>query len=247
MKFTWIAGPSFRLQLGPYVIIGDPVHADEFELDGTSVRRTHVLQPVETNDADLVLVTSARADHCDAGAIARCHTDQIYGPAGVPAAIQIAPGDSRRDQNDVPLTISPVPGTDGAMGFFLNLMNSERPFSAYITGDVLYSDEVRRLQIERGHLESARGVPGSGAEERTAQCRRQEACRSSPHAAQRHRGGAPPASRTTRNRCPRSWRSHHHLREPLHRCTKANPSKTSDHKDRRRGGSTPARVLMCDD
>jgi L-ascorbate metabolism protein UlaG (beta-lactamase superfamily) len=94
MKFTWIGGPSFRLELGPYIIIGDPVHAEEFELDGMRVRRTHVLQPVETNDADLVLVTSARADHCDVDAIARCHTDQIYGPEGVPAAIQIAPGDS---------------------------------------------------------------------------------------------------------------------------------------------------------
>ena len=152
MKFTWIGGPSFRLELGPYIIIGDPVHADEFELDGMRVRRTHVLQPVETNDADLVLVTSSRADHCDGEAIAKCHTDQIYGPEGVPAAIQIAPGDSRTvTKNDVPLVISPVPGVDGATGFFLNLVNKERPFTAYITGDVLYSDQVRHLQVERGH------------------------------------------------------------------------------------------------
>jgi L-ascorbate metabolism protein UlaG (beta-lactamase superfamily) len=152
MKFTWIGGPSFRLELGPYIIIGDPVHAEEFELDGMRVRRTHVLQPVETNDADLVLVTSARADHCDVDAIARCHTDQIYGPEGVPAAIQIAPGDSVTvTKNDVPLMISPVLAMDGATGFFLNLMSKERPFSAYVTGDVLYSDQVRHLQQERGH------------------------------------------------------------------------------------------------
>jgi L-ascorbate metabolism protein UlaG (beta-lactamase superfamily) len=152
MKFTWIGGPSFRLELGPYIIIGDPVHADEFELDGVKVRRTHVLQPVETNDADLVLVTSARADHCDVDAIAKCHTDQIFGPEGVPAVIPIVPGDSRTvTKHDVPLMISPVPAIDGATGFFLNLQNSERPFSAYITGDVLYSDQVRHLQHERGH------------------------------------------------------------------------------------------------
>jgi len=152
MKFTWIGGPSFRLELGPYIIIGDPVHADEFDLDGVKVRRTHVLQPVETNDADLVLVTSARADHCDVDAIAKCHTDQIYGPEGVPAAIPIAPGDSRTvTKNDVPLMISPVPAMDGATGFFLNLQSSERPFSAYITGDVLYSDQTRHLQTERGY------------------------------------------------------------------------------------------------
>ncbi len=152
MKFTWIGGPSFRLELGPYIIIGDPVHVDEFDLDGMRVRRTHVLQPVETNDADLVLVTSARTDHCDVDAIAKCHTDQIYGPLGVPAAIPVVAGESVTvTKKDVPLMISPVPGADGAMGFFLNLMNSERPFSAYITGDVLYSDQVRRLQIERGH------------------------------------------------------------------------------------------------
>src|SRR4030095_4505307 len=102
MKCTWIGGPSFRLALGPFIIIGDPVHADEFDLDGVRVTRKGVLQPVETNDADLVLVTSARADHCDAAAIARCGTNQIFGVEGVPGATLIAAGDSHTlTRNDV--------------------------------------------------------------------------------------------------------------------------------------------------
>jgi L-ascorbate metabolism protein UlaG (beta-lactamase superfamily) len=165
MKFTWIGGPSFRLELGPYVIIGDPVHRDQFELDGKQVTRTHLLQPVETNDADLVLVTSARADHCDVEAIAKCHTDQIYGPAGVPAAIQIPAGDSVTvTKNDVPLQIFFVPGFDGSTGFYLFLHSSERPFTVYVTGDTLYSDNTRHLQQTHGYANLL--VIHAGAERR---------------------------------------------------------------------------------
>jgi L-ascorbate metabolism protein UlaG (beta-lactamase superfamily) len=152
MKFTWIGGPSFRLELGPFIIIGDPVHADEFELDGVKVKRTHVLQPVETNDADLVLVTSARADHFDPDAVAKCHTDQVFGGSGVPHAKHVAPGESQSVIKDnVELVVTSVPANDGATGYFLRLISSERPFSAYITGDTLYSDHTRELQRTHGY------------------------------------------------------------------------------------------------
>ena len=152
MKFTWIGGPSFRLELGPFVIIGDPVHVDEFELDDTVVTRTHVLQPVETHDADLVLVTSSRADHCDAAAIARCGTTQIFGVEGVPGATLIQPGDSHTvKKNDVGLIITPVPAHNGATGFYLRLMQRDKPFSVYITGDTLFSDHTRELQQTHGY------------------------------------------------------------------------------------------------
>lgn len=152
MKFTWIGGPSFRLVLGPFIIIGDPVHVDEFELEGTRVKRVGVLQPVETNDADLVLVTSPRADHFDAEAVAKCHTDQIFGAEGVARAIHLTSGDSRTvTKNNVELGITAVPGIDGATGFFLRLMKDDRPFSAYITGDTLFTEHTRHLQHTHGY------------------------------------------------------------------------------------------------
>jgi L-ascorbate metabolism protein UlaG (beta-lactamase superfamily) len=152
MKFTWIGGPSFRVELGPFVIIGDPVHVDEFELDGVRVKRHGVLQPVETNDADLVLVTSARADHYDADAIAKCHTDQVFGASGVPHAKHVAPGDSHSvSKNNIELVIAPVPANDGATGYFLRLMQSDRPFSVYVTGDTLFTEHTRELQQTHGY------------------------------------------------------------------------------------------------
>ncbi len=152
MKFTWIGGPSFRLELGPFVIIGDPVHVDEFELDGVRVKRHGVLPPVETNDADLVLVTSARPDHYDAVAVAKCRTHQIFGADGVPGSVPIAPGDSHSvTKHNIELVIAPVPANNGATGFFLRLMQSERPFSVYVTGDTLFSEHTRHLQQTHGY------------------------------------------------------------------------------------------------
>lgn len=152
MKFTWIGGPSFRLELGPFVIIGDPVHVDEFEFEGTRVKRVSILQPVETNDADLVLVTSARADHFDPEAVAKCHTDQIFGAEGVARATVIAPGDSKSVTKDnIELVITPVPANNGATGFFMRLMQSDRPFSVYVTGDTLFTEHTRELQQTHGY------------------------------------------------------------------------------------------------
>jgi len=152
MKFTWIGGPSFRLELGPFIIIGDPVHADEFDVDGVRVKRMGVLQPVETNDADVVLITSVRADHYEPSTVARCGADQIFGPEGVSGTIHIATGDSHTvTKRDVPMVITPVPANDGARGYFLRLMQSERPFSVYITGDTVFSEHTRELQRTHGY------------------------------------------------------------------------------------------------
>jgi len=165
MKFTWIGGPSFRLELGPFIVIGDPVHADQFELDGVQVRRRSVLQPVETNDADLVLVTSPRADHFDTAAVARCRTTQIFGAAGVTGAEHIVAGDSRSiTKQGVELVITAVAAGHDSVGFFLRLMQNERPFSAYITGDTLFGEHTRELQHTHGYANLL--VVYAGAERR---------------------------------------------------------------------------------
>ncbi|HEX6790246.1 MAG TPA: MBL fold metallo-hydrolase [Candidatus Krumholzibacteria bacterium] len=152
MKFTWIGGPSFRLELGPFVIVGDPVLVDRFAVDGDEVRRISPLPDVDISGADIVLVTSARADHCDEAAIARCGTTEILGVEGVPGATLLAPNEARTlTKNDVGLVISPVVAEEGATGFFLKLIQDNRTFTAYVTGDVLFSDHTRELQRLHGY------------------------------------------------------------------------------------------------
>ena len=152
MKFTWIGGPSFRLELGPFVIVGDPVFADRFDVDGKEVRRLQALPDVDIAGTDLVLVTSSRADHCDEAAIARCGTTEILGVEGVPGAMLLAPNEARTlTKNDVGLIISPVVAEEGATGFFLKLIQDNRTFTVYVTGDVLFSDHTRELQRLHGY------------------------------------------------------------------------------------------------
>lgn len=152
MKFTWIGGPSFRLELGPFVIVGDPVLVGRFDLEGAGVRRMNPLPAVDVLDADLVLVTSARADHCDPAAIARCSTNEILGVEGVPGAAVLAPNEARTmTKQDSGLVISPVVAEAGGTGFFLRLLQDSRSFTVYVTGDVLFSDHTRELQRLHGY------------------------------------------------------------------------------------------------
>jgi L-ascorbate metabolism protein UlaG (beta-lactamase superfamily) len=148
MKFTWIGGPSFRLELGPFVILGDPVRADGFELDGAEVRRVNPLPPVAVAGADVVLVTSARSDHCDPAAIARCGARELFGVAGVPGA---GAGARAVTKGDSVLEVSPVPAGEGSTGFFLRLPRGDHTFTAYITGDVLFGEHTRDLQRTHGY------------------------------------------------------------------------------------------------
>jgi L-ascorbate metabolism protein UlaG (beta-lactamase superfamily) len=152
MKFTWIGGPSFRLELGPFVIVGDPVLADHFDLDGAGVRRINALPPVDIAGADLVLVTSARADHCDPAAIARCGTSEIFGVEGVPGAMLLAHDEPRTlTRGDAGLVIMPVLAGEGSTGYFLKLVRDGRPFTAYITGDGSFGEHTRELQRTQGY------------------------------------------------------------------------------------------------
>jgi len=152
MKFTWIGGPSFRLELGPFVLVGDPVLVDRFELDGAEVRRLSPRPDVDVSGADAVLVTSARPDHCDAAAIARCGAGVVLGAAGVPGARVLASGESTRlDRAGAGLTLTAVPAGEDGTGFFLTLEHGGRPFTVYLTGEALFSEHTRELQRTRGY------------------------------------------------------------------------------------------------
>lgn len=155
MKFTWIGGPTFLLELGPFCVAGDPVLRDTFELEGAGpVRRLAPLAPVALDDTDAVLVTSPRADHCDAAAVARFGAGTVLVPAGanVTGATTIAPGASvRLEKGAAALAISAVPAGPDAVGYFLRLEAGARPFTAYITGDTIFSEDTRAIQRAHGY------------------------------------------------------------------------------------------------
>jgi N-acyl-phosphatidylethanolamine-hydrolysing phospholipase D len=152
MKFTWIGGPSFRLELGPFVIVGDPVFVDRFNLEGVDAQRVNALPAIDVAGADLVLVTSARADHFDANAVARCGAGLVLGAAGVAGATILARGASTQIRKPgATLTITAVLAHGDDNGYFLRLEFGERPFTAYITGDVHFSEHTRELQQTLGY------------------------------------------------------------------------------------------------
>jgi N-acyl-phosphatidylethanolamine-hydrolysing phospholipase D len=166
MKFTWIGGPSFLLELGPFRVVGDPVLADKFELDGTTVTRTGQRPNVEIAGADLVLVTSLRADHFDAAAVAGCRATRALLPgggvesalkAGIEGARDFAHEESMRiERDDSALVVhsvaaGPPAGAATDNGYFLKLEHGERPFTAYVTGDTMFSDATRDIQRTHGY------------------------------------------------------------------------------------------------
>jgi hypothetical protein len=97
-------------------------------------------------------VTSARADHCDPAGIARCGTSEIFGVEGVPGATLLATDEPRTlTKGESGLTVNVVSAGEGATGFFLRLLLEGRQFSAYITGDTLFSEQTREIQRVHGY------------------------------------------------------------------------------------------------
>jgi L-ascorbate metabolism protein UlaG (beta-lactamase superfamily) len=167
MKFTWMGGPSFLLELGPFRIVGDPVLVDLFELDGVAVTRAGARPNVDVTGTDLVLVTSLRADHFDAKAITGCDAARVLVPDGCagPAAEAGVPGvrdlpgrePIRMEKGGAALTVHQVPGgaaadppAERSNGYFLAL-DGARPFTAYVTGDALFSESTREIQRTLGY------------------------------------------------------------------------------------------------
>jgi L-ascorbate metabolism protein UlaG (beta-lactamase superfamily) len=100
-----------------------------------------------------VLVTSARADHCDAGALARCAATLVLGAPGVPGARVPSAGESHRvEKSGAALVVTAVAaGADEDRGFFLRLEQGGRPFTACVTGDALFTGRTRELQRTHGY------------------------------------------------------------------------------------------------
>ncbi len=141
MKFTWIGGPSYLLELGPFSIVGDPVH----------------LREAKGSETDVVLVTSSLPDHFDADAIARCNAGTVMVPAtlrdsSIGSLKPLAHGSSLRlEKRDAVLTIAAVPAAGQDNGYFLRLEGGGNPFTAYVTGDTLFSEDTREIQRQHGY------------------------------------------------------------------------------------------------
>jgi N-acyl-phosphatidylethanolamine-hydrolysing phospholipase D len=163
MKFTWLGGPSFVLELGPFRLVGDPVLAEHFELagHGTVTRSAPISDPDALSDlCDLTLVTSLRPDHFDTSALARRSAGTVVTPVAtsLPSTRTLAWGESIRiEKNGSELRVTAVPaGTSSAPserdnGYFLRLEGGAQPFTVYITGDTLFSEATRELQRTHGY------------------------------------------------------------------------------------------------
>ncbi len=163
MKFTWLGGPSFVLELGPFRLVGDPVLAGGFQLPGLgSVSRATARLPVDALSAvaDVTLVTSLRADHFDTAALERHSAGTVI----VPAATKLARarvlawgGSLRLEKSGMVLTIVAVPAgastatNDRDNGYFLRLEGGPQPTTVYVTGDTRFSEATRELQRTHGY------------------------------------------------------------------------------------------------
>jgi L-ascorbate metabolism protein UlaG (beta-lactamase superfamily) len=154
MKFTWIGGPSFLLELGPFVVVGDPVLRDGFELEGAGAVTRRTPASGDVAGADVVLVTAPRADHMDADAIAASGAGTVLIPAvaTLEGATPLAAGTSvRLEKGAATLVITALPAGATDNGYFLVLESGQRPFTAYITGDTTFSETTREIQRTHGY------------------------------------------------------------------------------------------------
>jgi L-ascorbate metabolism protein UlaG (beta-lactamase superfamily) len=163
MRFTWLGGPSFILELGPFRVAGDPVRAERFDLEGRTVTRITPPPAVGAFDGvfDLTLVTSLRADHFDAAALERPSRGTVTLPAAtkLPGSRALAWGESldfekagiRLGVTAVPAGAADSPPSGRDNGYFLRLEGGAHPVTAYVTGDTRFSEATRELQRTHGY------------------------------------------------------------------------------------------------
>ncbi len=161
MKFTWLGGPSFILELGAFRLVGDPVLAERFDLPGigTVTRTTPAPAPEALGGAaDVTLVTSLRADHFDAAALERHGAGTVLLPAAakLQSARTLSWGESiRLEKPGLTLSIAAVPAgaSPGTRdnGYFLRLEGGAQPVTVYVTGETRFSEATRQLQLAHGY------------------------------------------------------------------------------------------------
>jgi L-ascorbate metabolism protein UlaG (beta-lactamase superfamily) len=181
MRITWIGGPTTLLELGAFRVVTDPVFSDRLELPDGASSRSVAVPDVTLDDVHAICLTSIRPDHFDSAAAARIGTGMpVFVPAGAGEVVRAAGfgdvrelswyGDTKLESSGEALTITAVPaqspsGPDN--GWFFRHDAGGDPFSAYCTGDAVWSDEIRKVQRELGysnlliqHVGAERSVDG---------------------------------------------------------------------------------------
>jgi len=180
MKFTWIGGPTFLLELGSFRILGDPVFADAFEMRvagaTTRVSRTTPLALPDLTNLDLVCASCFRPDHFDTSAA---------GGRVDPSTPLVAPAGGAGGFSDVralgwgesvefakgteSLAVHATHAGDGN-GYFFEHGAGDVRTTAYWTGDARWSDAVRDLQRTHGYanllIQHIGAEPGAEADSR---------------------------------------------------------------------------------
>ncbi len=164
MKFTWLSGPSFVLELGPFRLVGDPVLADQFDLAGSGIVTRAAPAPsmdALAGVADITLVTSLRADHFDPIVLERHNAGTVLTPVATKIAhSRVLPwGESiHLEESGASLSIVAIPAGASKVatgerdnGYFLRLEGDGTVFTAYITGDTRFSEATRELQRTHGY------------------------------------------------------------------------------------------------
>jgi L-ascorbate metabolism protein UlaG (beta-lactamase superfamily) len=164
MKFTWLGGPSFVLEVGPFRLVGDPVLADRFELPGLGVvTRAAGALPADAlgNVADVTLVTSLRADHFDTAVLERHGAGTVLAPAATKLThartlswgemILLEKAGMTLSITAVPAGPANAPASERSNGYFLRIEGGPQPFTVYITGDTRFSEATRQLQLAYGY------------------------------------------------------------------------------------------------
>jgi L-ascorbate metabolism protein UlaG (beta-lactamase superfamily) len=181
VKFTWIGGPTFLLELGSFRILGDPVFADAFDmtLAGAVARvtRTSPLSLPDLSRLDLVCASCFRADHFDPAAHA--HLDPstpLASPregadeCGFADRRALAWGESADFEKGAERLAVHAVRAEAANGYFFRHTAGGADTTAYWTGDARWSDAVRDVQREHGYsnllIQHLGAEPGAGPGER---------------------------------------------------------------------------------
>jgi len=164
MKFTWIGGPSFLLETGAFRILGDPVFSDSVE--SPQAVRNGERPDVDVQSVDVVCLSCLRGDHFDpalgqhisptAPVITQPRTaDRIRG-AGLHDVRELGwHHEIRMEKGGEVLTVRAVPARSGSgddNGYYFRHEVGGTHYTAYCTGDAIWSEEVRQIQQELGYV-----------------------------------------------------------------------------------------------
>ncbi len=176
MRITWLGGATTLFEIGPLRILFDPVFRDTFSLGEGDVTRARSMPEADLSGVSFVALTSARTDHYDADTAARVGADvPVLVPSGARECLQacghsdvreVAWLEAERFEGDgFVLTVTAVAARSGNgddNGYFLSFEDGGRKQTAYITGDALFTDDVRVAQRSLGYANLL--VPYIGAE-----------------------------------------------------------------------------------